>query len=393
MTAKITILRTRVTWAFVPLFLASCQPETPVSAVLVQWSADRDLRIGSLNARDYILTEVADLAVGRDGTIYVAQPQEQTIRVYDSTGTFLRTIGREGGGPGEFYRPIRLGWKADTLWVRDPAAQRMSMFAADGTFITSISFPVLLHSLYLDWVGPSYLLADGTVLSVPHVRTRAVADGSVTHLPWLRLSREGEVLDTLLRQSMLHTTAQVHDPLGRGRQYIRQRFSDAPLVDLAPDGSELVVVDRRVDARDPTYTVTALSPAGDTILHRGYRYSPVPFDQEAQESWIAEFVERRRRLGLLTPTLERALRRAVYVPEHTVPVTALVAGRDGTTWLRGPETDPGLASWTVLGTDGTKLASIDIPTGVRVYQADRNFIWGIEHDTLDVPYVVRLRVR
>ncbi len=83
----------------------------------------------------------------------------------------------------------------------------------------------------------------------------------------------------------------------------------------------------------------------------------------------------------------------MYVPEHRVPVRAVVAGRDGTVWLRGSETQAGLASWTVLGADGTRLASIDIPMRVTVYRADRDFVWGVEHDTLDVPYVVRYRVR
>jgi hypothetical protein len=37
-----------------------------------------------------------------DGTIVVANGGTQELRWYDATGTFVRSVGRSGGGPGEF---------------------------------------------------------------------------------------------------------------------------------------------------------------------------------------------------------------------------------------------------------------------------------------------------
>jgi 6-bladed beta-propeller len=34
--------------------------------------------------------------------------QEEQIRVFDSTGAYVRTIGREGAGPGEFKQAVGL---------------------------------------------------------------------------------------------------------------------------------------------------------------------------------------------------------------------------------------------------------------------------------------------
>lgn len=57
-----------------------------------------------------------------EGAVYIAQPQESRIRVFDDDGTFVRYIGRAGDGPGEFRS---LGWiclRSDTLWASDGEA-------------------------------------------------------------------------------------------------------------------------------------------------------------------------------------------------------------------------------------------------------------------------------
>jgi hypothetical protein len=47
----------------------SLESQTPATL----WTLVPDLRIGSVDASDYILTEVRSLAIGPDGTMYLGQ--------------------------------------------------------------------------------------------------------------------------------------------------------------------------------------------------------------------------------------------------------------------------------------------------------------------------------
>jgi hypothetical protein len=53
----------------------------------------------------YTFTQVVDLAVGSEGSIYVADAHPPSVLQFDRRGRFVRRIGREGAGPGE-YRSI-----------------------------------------------------------------------------------------------------------------------------------------------------------------------------------------------------------------------------------------------------------------------------------------------
>ncbi|MEZ4455192.1 MAG: 6-bladed beta-propeller [Gemmatimonadales bacterium] len=69
-----------------------------------------------------------------DGLIGVAD-RSPTIRIYDTTGRFLRTLGRDGSGPGEFRNVTRMFLSGDTLIVYDFRQRRLTSYLADGTLI------------------------------------------------------------------------------------------------------------------------------------------------------------------------------------------------------------------------------------------------------------------
>src|SRR5215213_2239356 len=79
------------------------------------------------------VSDVADIAVGRDGSVYVLERQAHAVRVFAPDGRPVRTLGRAGGGPGEFPQaPDAAGWRGDTLVVSDPGALRLVGFLANG---------------------------------------------------------------------------------------------------------------------------------------------------------------------------------------------------------------------------------------------------------------------
>lgn len=79
---------------------------------------------------------VADALHLRDNSIATVNQFTSEIFIFDSTGNFVRSIGRQGSGPGEFHDAnslISLG--PDTIVAFDRQARKVSLFTTDGDFV------------------------------------------------------------------------------------------------------------------------------------------------------------------------------------------------------------------------------------------------------------------
>ncbi len=86
-------------------------------------------RIGALaGPPEYLFGNVSGVAVGANGTVYVADRIGATVRAYDRSGRFLATMGKAGEGPGEFRYPNDITLDPSGLvYVRDMT--RLTVFA------------------------------------------------------------------------------------------------------------------------------------------------------------------------------------------------------------------------------------------------------------------------
>ncbi|HLT91853.1 MAG TPA: hypothetical protein VKZ85_13015 [Woeseiaceae bacterium] len=65
-----------------------------------------EVTIGKFEGEDeYIFGEIVALTVAADGSIFLYDRHAKALRQYAPDGTYVRTIGREGGWPGEYRRP------------------------------------------------------------------------------------------------------------------------------------------------------------------------------------------------------------------------------------------------------------------------------------------------
>lgn len=94
--------------------------------------------IGEANgAPEYSLGVVADVAFGVDGEIIVLDAQWGQVRVYGQDGTFLRSFGRSGEGPGEFILPVTMTVTSGRVRVFDARLQRIVTFSVAGEHIST----------------------------------------------------------------------------------------------------------------------------------------------------------------------------------------------------------------------------------------------------------------
>jgi len=108
------------------------------------------------------------VAVGTDGTLFVADGINREVRVFGLDGVHRRTFGRNGEGPGEFRSLYSLAWVGDRLLTLDPNLGRIGEFSAEG-----------------EWLGQQRI--EGSVSGpVGHIRFRRVSADRVYRFGFTR---------------------------------------------------------------------------------------------------------------------------------------------------------------------------------------------------------------
>ena len=110
---------------------------------------------------DIMFGVIAQIRADADGDIYVLDRQLAEVKVLTSEGRFLRSLSREGEGPGECRNPRDLVLLHDgTVGILEPASGRIIRAQRDGT------------------PAPSIVVSGaGTDLANSHARDEAVAGG------------------------------------------------------------------------------------------------------------------------------------------------------------------------------------------------------------------------
>jgi hypothetical protein len=88
--------------------------------------------------KDIFFVGYGDIAVDSNGNVYVLDSRAKDIKKFDASGSFMKLIGREGQGPGEFASPFRLACSRERFVVWDMRNMRFALFALDGEPIKSV---------------------------------------------------------------------------------------------------------------------------------------------------------------------------------------------------------------------------------------------------------------
>lgn len=107
------------------LLAESAQAQLPVDTLLT---------IGDDEAAEveYLFGSISGVARADDGRLFVSDFSTYNVRVFDSSGTFLRRLGERGEGPGEFERPRVFTLIEDSeLLVQDGRQARVTVFDTD----------------------------------------------------------------------------------------------------------------------------------------------------------------------------------------------------------------------------------------------------------------------
>ncbi len=236
-------------WLALAVAYAPARADVPVETTVV--TLEERWRIGGESEDpDELFGVLNQIAVDAAGNVYLLDAQLTVVHVFDADGAFLRRIGREGEGPGEFRRPADLLLLDDgTVGVVQRAPGKIVLMSPDGAPAGEV-VPSIGDSDTFVMLSSASAGADGTILAtVGQRRFRSGRRSGSTSL--VRLSRDGEALHTFASMEQTGDLLEIRERDGGmfgglvwaaapgGRVFVSPRF-DAYEIDVhAPDGAAI----------------------------------------------------------------------------------------------------------------------------------------------------------
>ncbi len=238
-------------------------PDEPAQSEAGEWELVEDLRLDA-NAKDF--SAIRWVFVGPEGEVVVHEPQDVRLRIYDSAGSLVATIGRIGEGPGEFRHLGPVLWAADTLIVVDARLSRTTYWLPDGTLVRTEPMQFFEPnwdaeggSSFFHTFGPQAVDDSGAMLGVAY-RTSVSTNGTweSSRQVVLRVGRDGEpgVVATPPQTDDERwgvTVSGVTNPVP---------FAFQPWPEFAPDGSRFLFATTDQSTLDGTISLTMIRPSG-----------------------------------------------------------------------------------------------------------------------------------
>jgi len=359
-----------------------------------------EVTIGGMEGPDeFVFGNPTVLEVMDDGTILVLDNQAPAVRAYAPDGSYLRTLGRRGSGPGEYESPDGIGVLLDgRILVRDPPNGRITLFDRTGGFLGQWPLAGGFNSedrQVTDVEGNSYVT---TILE------RGIG-------PWdwrfglIRYDPRGEIVDTVAAPTWNYDFPQV---TGRGENSMSVR----PVPFSPDDAWAFSRLGYMIGGLSTEYRID-LFRVGAPVLRVQKGWTPVPVTSEEAD-------EQRRRL---TASFRRQYGdwgwNGPAIPDFKPPFKEILVSWEGDLWVvlstpgvatmseaeaREEEAESGMpplryrepVAFDVFDPQGRYLGPVQVPLDFRVdpepiMRGDQ--VWAVTRDELDIPRVVRFRLQ
>lgn len=145
-------------------------PETPKTSkgIPTKLILEEDFRIGDSEVDEEMIALVTFFVVDDNGSIYALDLKSNNIKVFDKNGKFVRTIAKQGQGPGEINLPSGLLITPENeLLVEDAGNRRLAYFTREGEFLRNVSVAdkTSLTNLVMDnegnYLGRQFIVEEG----------------------------------------------------------------------------------------------------------------------------------------------------------------------------------------------------------------------------------------
>jgi hypothetical protein len=366
---------------------------SPIWGESEAWTLEDVVTIGAAEGDpEYQFGQISGVGIASDGRFVVSDLQGQHVKVFSPDGTWERTIGEPGSGPGQFggqAGPILVG-RGDTILVPDVQNQRVNLLTPDGEDLGS--FRIGFES----GVPIRWEMSDG--------------DQLVTQLRQLNLPNspgEPDTLDAIVVRGYdgAITDTLFRVPAGKtfsfsGGQPEFHFFSPEPIWALTPGGGILLGTNNE-------YRFMFHDAAGSPSRIVSLPFEPPMVGEEDKAIFVSTLETLWGEAGVPPQGIEQ-LKSGISFEDRFPAFAQALSGPNGSLWVQrirplsemsdeekesfNPLQNIGSAQWDVFDAQGRYLGIIEMPFHYQPLGFDGDRVLGVWRDDLDVQYVRVLRV-
>ena len=234
-------------------------PSDPPSAPVVV-AAKELWRVGGQDDEDVLFGVVSQIAFDGQGNIYALDAQLNQVVVLSADGEFVRTIGREGEGPGEFRRPSGLFLTADgDIAVMQRMPGRIVLLTPEGEPVGDMRVPQPEDG-GMQMFGGGDLAGQNIVLNVSRFTRRESAFSTITSLiavdpsgnlvaTYFEKRDDNDFANMVFDEKKMGLGALVWNVDRGGRVFTSDDFDSYRMQIWNPDGSLARVIEREYTHR------------------------------------------------------------------------------------------------------------------------------------------------
>lgn len=306
-----------------------------------------------------------------NGSIVIGNAGTYELRLYDATGIHLRTVGREGEGPGEFRMVSHLRrLPSDSLAVLDSRLRRISVFSADGVLARTLTIQSGPAS------APATITNDGSVMTSSPIPLRSLPSTGIYRdsATYYAFNPDGTFADTI--GSFLSFELFQH---GSGQP---------PNQVLLPFGHTTVYA-----AADAFYVGTNDQDLIRVFDARGNQQRTLRLNLPRRRVTDDDVLEARRVELARARSDERRARTAMALdaaprPDEMPLFRSLLVDHAGHLWVEAYRvSDTDAPRWSVFDPTGAIVAEAVLPVGVQALDIGDDYVLGVWRDELDAEHV------
>lgn len=312
---------------------------------------EEDILIGNEWDPNYQLYQVSGIALDSQSNLYVLDSGNHRIQKFDDEGNYLRTIGREGEGPGEFTRISSVFIDdEDTIYVSD--RRRIQIFSSAGEYQGSITFESGINEFFID--------VDGNI--VTHIIQNS-EEGSRKYL--IKYNRDGKVVQKIDEFSDVQAI-RTQDSSGRAVAFkAYHQYNYWPY--LAPVSAYLFIY-----AYPSEYKMTVMSHTGEVTLRTEKKEPPQAISRAEKNFIIESIAERASQMGRKPP--RDVLEASCQFPPHRPFFNGLFVDDKGRIYVRRSRSvldESDQFAFDIFSQDGYYLHITSLPFSPDLVKDDR----------------------
>ncbi|MFC1554690.1 6-bladed beta-propeller [candidate division KSB1 bacterium] len=212
--------------------------------------------------KNLLLYRANGVAVNKAGEILIVDGGNKRIQVFSENGEYLRTIGRQGDGPGEFSSPSKINFRNDGSFIVSESMQRFHIFDKEEKYVKTVTLkkeepkqfgPLIINISSMD------VTSDG--LFIESVETVPI-DGEAVIMPLIKLfDLEGNFINDFVepkKHDILAVTRYDNDinfTIDRDENIIVTFTTQNRIEKYSKDGELLMKISRKLnfEEKEPVY--------------------------------------------------------------------------------------------------------------------------------------------